>query len=51
MLIITFYVFFDQAADQTRMMQDQMQMQMPPDPSKAFKVPTSCIIIGLLPLS
>ncbi|KXJ11608.1 ER membrane protein complex subunit 3 [Exaiptasia diaphana] len=25
------------AADQTRMMQDQMQMQMPPDPSKAFK--------------
>ncbi|KAK3752400.1 hypothetical protein QZH41_008602 [Actinostola sp. cb2023] len=25
------------AADQTRMMQDQMQMQMPPDPAKAFK--------------
>ncbi|EDO34691.1 predicted protein [Nematostella vectensis] len=25
------------AADQTRMMQEQMQMQMPPDPSKAFK--------------
>lgn len=35
---IFFSLFKCAAADQTRMMQDQMQMQMPPDPSKAFKV-------------